>query len=790
MSSDDEQHDTNSDDPLQTLRDVVAAVQAEDDPATVIRLYKTVDRKTYPASVQDALEKLYAQSLLRNGQYSEARDFLPKLVPSNNDEDGWCHELQAYALYKQKEYQQVISLLSNKSKPKGDSVSMQYLLAQSLYHVSDTASATALYQHQILGNNNNKDDNRLTDDEDKVQIYTNLVTAHFANATPYCKSRTTTTKSAGTTTTKTTTTKKLVDDAMAFLQQQKFNSNNGNDYPYDLAYSLASWQLVTTPTAADRAPWRQLLQQATTACLRLNSTTANASDELASASAIAELGPLRTNQALLEERGGMFWNPFNNNNNNLELLVGSTKAAAEKQQLPAAVQSVRRVNAAIFLGSSSTESALTVLQDEEPDANWTPLQKRLWYYNRAVVQLRANQRDECRRTCHYLQTHVLRNNNNKKKKGPDPLAVHDDDPEAQLWWEARVLVLLAYCNVQDEKAKSSAVPLYECIAKCQALPASSGNVRDSTLVYLLTHRAAVAAAAAAANGNGSASAAMNDLKLLETISESLSSSSSPKPPAVAATMATLYYHAGNERKAVELLESVDNGGGCALADFFMALGNYEKAASLYEAAVVANDGTNVSTAQKAQWVRALSYTDPERAAQVWAETRPDLEDDEHADQVNGAELEAQELPRNLLKSQTTTTRRIIADSLAASSSEKETTKKHTAILRRRARTREAYLAKKEAAGALRQPAGKPDPERWIPKYERSTARRRRHHHHHGRGGGQQPHKGAQGGVSETEAAKLDVVARQAARAAGEVDSRSTAHMTVSGGARFKSGKRR
>jgi hypothetical protein len=92
-------------------------------------------------------------------------------------------------------------------------------------------------------------------------------------------------------------------------------------------------------------------------------------------------------------------------------------------------------------------------------------------------------------------------------------------------------------------------------------------------------------------------------------------------------------------------------------------------------------------------------------------------------------------------------------------------------LRRRARQREQYLKEKEL------PHPQPDPERWIPKYERAARRRGRRQHHSNIGS-----RAAQGGsVSAQEALQLDVVARQTARAMGEIDtSRSTAHMTVSG----------
>ena len=98
------------------------------------------------------------------------------------------------------------------------------------------------------------------------------------------------------------------------------------------------------------------------------------------------------------------------------------------------------------------------------------------------------------------------------------------------------------------------------------------------------------------------------------------------------------------------------------------------------------------------------------------------------------------------------------------------------ILRKRAKQKEAYLKRLESEGRYdpnKIPLTKPDPERWIPKSQRSYNRRGR-----GRGGGggrynNKSNVGAQGGGAgagmEKDAAKLDVAARVAAKASGGGD---------------------
>ena len=110
-------------------------------------------------------------------------------------------------------------------------------------------------------------------------------------------------------------------------------------------------------------------------------------------------------------------------------------------------------------------------------------------------------------------------------------------------------------------------------------------------------------------------------------------------------------------------------------------------------------------------------------------------------------------------------------------------KNREAILRKRSKQRDAYLNKLESKGIYdpnKIPQTKPDPERWIPKSQRSYNRR-------GRRGKYNSNIGAQGGGAgagmEKDAQKLDVAARVAAAKSGAVNGSgklTTANMQVSG----------
>jgi signal recognition particle subunit SRP72 len=116
------------------------------------------------------------------------------------------------------------------------------------------------------------------------------------------------------------------------------------------------------------------------------------------------------------------------------------------------------------------------------------------------------------------------------------------------------------------------------------------------------------------------------------------------------------------------------------------------------------------------------------------------------------------------------------------------------ILRKRSKKREAYLSQLASEGLYdpnKTPLPMPDPERWIPKSQRSYNRRG------GRGRGRfKSNIGAQGGGAgpgmEKDAAKLDVAARIAAKSSSSGDGGdkqpSTANIKVSSSGIVRKGK--
>ena len=130
--------------------------------------------------------------------------------------------------------------------------------------------------------------------------------------------------------------------------------------------------------------------------------------------------------------------------------------------------------------------------------------------------------------------------------------------------------------------------------------------------------------------------------------------------------------------------------------------------------------------------------------------------------------------------------------LSKSISQKKKKKNQEAILRKRTKKREQYLNNLQKQGKYNPDRPKkPDPERWIPKSQRSYNKRGRK--------SRQKFVGAQGGGTgvgaDKEASRLDVAARVAAKA--EMDGKdplnhqpSTAHLRVASNGYGKGPRRR
>jgi tetratricopeptide (TPR) repeat protein len=747
---------------LQQLRDVVNAVQQEQFERVVELCQRlrdnSADVEVAAKELHPVLDEVRLVALLQCERYDEAMAVANACISgeSNNEISEFgqrMRALSAYALYKQKRYPLIVQMSRDKSNSDdgtGDTTALlwQHLRAQSLFHSGHGTEALRCYQDLVT--TAHKSDSV---DDGTVQSWTNLLAVCLANhTTPYCRAQSND---------ETIELNRLVDAMVRYLHTLQPSANG--DYPYDLAYNLATWQLLTASSSSERTVWLELLDTAMAACRQATASWSSAS-EMAN-----ELGPLLSNQALFQR---VYWHWTTSSDAARAVVPEPRPNPATAGSPTTALALVHCMNQS--MGLSHPQEALLALDEAINMSNnasvLTPLQRRIWFYNRAVLQLYAAMYEECRATCqtYFPSTSTLPNTKNgKKKKTEEDNLLAFSNLQDALFWQCRASVLLAHCARKSGMTTGSVAAILDpCLEAIRSAPPS--NVRDHCLTYTLLHQAQLQSAETTSSPTSDCD---SKIKLLDSLPESVA-----HKPAVLATKAALYQLSGQHALATQLLSQNNAENDLAMADFAMSQGNHDEAAALYEKLVQRNVN---DVAAKARWVRALSYSNPEQAMQVWSAMAPDLVEEEmdgDGEAVNGAELEARELR---LKS---ATNRKLGDGLT---DQTVTKKSHEAVLRRRARQRQAYLAQLEQKAPTAS-STVPDPERWIPKYERTNARRRRRTRNQPRVGGG-THQG--GGVSEKEAAKLDILARQAARADGAQaaaaadpnsgsGSRSTAHLTA------------
>ena len=441
--------------------------------------------------------------------------------------------------------------------------------------------------------------------------------------------------------------------------------------------------------------------------------------------------------------------------------------------------------------------------------NWsTPTHIRTVLCNRALLALRSGRHSECREELEELRrsVHGGAKGREKVKKGgkaqgkpkgedaafgvPPPRTEGD-----RRLWEAHISLLESEILRAEGRVDEAAALVQESILR-------SGGYG---LASLLLHRYEVERRASAKSDpgtddddgdeRGGAQAATQDpIEVLEGLPMPVASR-----PAVLGALAALHSEADDEESVTAVLGRLSSrggvGGGGSSARIRAAAhsraGRHGEAADILRDALRAEEeghppsGTTTLDLT-ARLVAALSYIDPEGAVEL-ARSLP--MSDSGDDGPDGEALELMETPR-LGKDGRGGNAGGVGEGSGGSKECRERRERREVAARRRARRRERYLEALERAGKYdpTRPA-KADPERWIPKHQRSYGRRGR------RGRGR--HVGAQGGGAgaghDRDASRLDAKARADAMRQGTVGwagSRpSTAHMKVSAGGGRKGGRR-
>eukprot|EP00977_Amphora_coffeiformis_P005819 scaffold1223_cov151-Amphora_coffeaeformis.AAC.12 len=693
-------------DTVEKVRKLKHAWETDDLP-TVLRTAPSLLEASSVTNeaVQRAVYRIYTDALIHEAQFQKVLQVVGggqdknKKLPKSIQES--LLTVHVYALYRLERYTEAETMATQALKASSDITTpgeveaLKHVVAQCQYRLGNMAAAREAYE-KFVGTTH--DDNILMD----TQCATNLVASHVANATPF------------------------VDPSVS-LDEARFQSllNGSESFPFDLVYNLATHDFLA---ARDRNKAAERMQQALQHAKEQTADSSTDNQE-------KELAPIRMNMdwARVVWQGG----------------ATDTASIPPMKHLAPSGKLVALINRALDMPKAA--DGLRLLPTDT--SKLTPLQARLLIYNRAILQYKAKQWDECAETCRLLQSSLSKDTKNKNTTTTTTTA-----PNSKiecLWWEARTTVLQVRAQLEKggKYNKSTAEQTLRGILQTLQKQAES-KVRDDAMAYVLCHLPFILE---------------DDLTLQARVSllQSLPASWQKKR-AVVASLAALYQQQGESSKAMELVQST--GHEDALADLLLSQGQYKQAVELYEAADLTDP------LAQARYARALTFCDAPKAVEYWNKVRPAGVLDEGAPVVDGAELETRPVPR--LRA-TASPRRITTAASDVGTNEEggdignSSTKKkksHESVLRRRSRKREAYLAELDRRG-LRH-TEHPDPERWLPKYERSYNRRRRN-----KNAGS--HKGAQGGVSDKDAAKLDVAARQDARAAGDTaSSTSTAHIAA------------
>jgi hypothetical protein len=853
----------------------------------------------------------------------------------------------AYAHYQMKNYSKVIHLYKQQQQQQQQlapgttngstdsskiAIAWEHLYAQSLHHTQDGVSVLQIYDAILLQEQQEKEN------VSNIRIYTwtNLLAVLMAYFTvPYCPSvekdnfvdddddnhgatSNTTTTNAPTTTMTNHNVVQLVQRFHATTMQKimkhitSMESTTGVDFPYELGYNLASYQLYSSTKVRNREIWYRLLDRSILACR--NSFSSDSDEPNSQHPYVKEIVPLQLNRAIFEL---YFWNisstyPNYNNStalsivNNIQYYINDnmngTKLFVQDNDdailsaLSLPTQWAHRINHTMFMNNTNTiQSNQTMLEllnhivsihDQNQYHVLTIVQQHIVFYNLALFYFYDHQYIPCQHICqHYFLS--ASSKSNKKMKKVSVSTNHSTTSNGgtvvkrpaqyssvneRLFWECRATVLIANCTVASVMADTAIksnddstmkdndnsqileqnslmttaaemLDRYCNVSNCNTsnnaemmksydMTSLSSSICDHVQMYARLHQTAILA-----KRQPSVLHTVHELQLL--MLQSLPKSLQSQPAVVSAITTEEQQLMNNQNETTRgipsddtddhsptisklrdlvqsiTLHEIDNSikesdiQNCIVyGDYAMSQKRYSDAVTLYEKVVSSVAPSNSANSNSvddydqqyitARYVRALSYVQPLDAVQVWSTVSvPNLMHDV-SNSFSGSELEMKEIPFHTYH-QSNSTKDISLSNLVSSREMSKKKKSHEAVLRQRAKKRERFIQtlQQKQVGITTTSSSVvsialpiPDPERWIPKYERSNQakwRRRRQG---------QLLSATQGGISANDAAKLDVVARQAARAAEALTNdasstlRSTAHMNVSGGGSGKSKKRR
>jgi len=748
-----------------------------------------------PDLLKYRVQQTHCRALLSMKKYNDVISFCHSL--SNEKE---CDSLlleRSYALYKLGRFVtcrdaifKAAETLDMNSLSEDSVRGLKHILAQCHYRLHETEKATQIYGDLVGASNF----------DEGSEIVTNAMAASSANNSHNISSP-------------------ILDDFNLNFSKEldvADAADGETEYPYEMVNNYATNLLQTSTNLAQTKHAIELLETAEDECKAIYD--GNYEDT----SFVKEIMPIRSNIAF----GKILSGDLNGAMRSYLELSLSSKPFVEKDpsfNSGGGILATENNMVVLNLMRGSSHSVYDLLKNlpdissasDSSSARSTctinPYQIRIVLYNRALLFFRLGKMAEVKTVLNSLKaslspnTATRREENGKKKKRKNTAGNFFATPVCEtekMFWECRIAIL------ENEITTTGTLESIENSIK-GAMKDGLQKFDEETLEYALAELELYQAQKAIQESRTFDDEAKK--KVVATL-EGLPKSIRNRPATVA-SLCSLYRSLGMDDK-VELTLKASADSGMAekrVADFKLRLGMYVEAASIYGAIIDSND-SSLSEEElmecTAGVVKALSHIDMVKAIDMAS----DLTIDESSDIPDGEELEAMEIPR-LHKGAGTDSgrsRKIISSRRGAvyvctflfhritfstftkltiyidiSTRQRGKKKNQDAILRQRAKKRDSFLEKLQKDGKYNpDKPTKPDPERWIPKNQRSYNRRGRK--------GRNKFLGAQGGGTgfgaDKEAAKLDAFARAAAKAQGKDISGgqpSTAHMSV-----LSSGRRR
>lgn len=570
------------------------------------------------------LQKIYCKSLLASSKFHVVVEYCNSL----SQNEGFQAEVRnlilerSYALYKLGRYEDCRNFImkelndENKTKDLNVVIGLKHLLAQSLYHLHQSDMAVMTYRELMT----------VSDEDDDSEILTNVMAALSSNVSVPIPSD-------------------LAQSFEDLIKKECLMAHTYNgDYPYEMAYNYATYQLLTSNSMNDTKKAMALLSIAHDKC---KSQMVDEEDEIIKAKNIM---PIQANIALGHVKCGD-WNSAIRAY--IELKLASQKLLEINADFNAGGALLVAENNLTTISSRKGTSSADLLQ-KLPDISFdaidnnrngvkrtTPNQVRNILFNRALLLHKNSKGSEAKAILSCLRASIdskVMDQGKKKKHKTASFGIFNAPPctdDEKIAWRVRISLLEAEINRNDATLSELETLVLEAQSHKESL------VLDYSLAELKLYQCQKELQ----SHENRKKMSMEDVeKRIISVLESLPKSIRHRS-AITATLCALYGSLGMESKMENLLPNSTETTQKIVADFKLRLGQFQDATIMYENILNHHEEGSISLPDDefmectAGLAKALSHCNIDRAMEF--SNKFDIS----YDAIDGDELEAMEVPR-------------------------------------------------------------------------------------------------------------------------------------------------